>query len=205
MINLPKEYEYKNGFLHQKTHIPFEYDLEYKKKQSTNKEMSYLRLGWLSASIPYEKLKNFCAVDVGSGNGEFSRYAKTVFKEICEYDLSGETISKEQLFSTNWDLAVFSDVIEHFPDINEFFEIPWKYALVSFPETPQFYDFNDLKEWRHFKPNEHLWYMNSKSFIKWAKSIIPSLQILNFGYFEDLIRKRWDDDLPNIATILLKR
>jgi hypothetical protein len=204
-MDLPKGYEYRHGFVHQVDREPFDYDLEYKEKQSTNVEMSYLRMGWLAASIPHEELRDFYVVDVGSGNGEFARCASKHFKKVCEYDLSGDTISREELMGTPWDLAVFSDVVEHFPDLNEFIDIPWTYAMVSFPETPEVESFEELQAWRHFKPNEHLWYMTGKGFSAWATKNIPGVKIINQGYFEDMIRARWDKNKPNISTTLLKR
>jgi len=204
-MDLPEGYEYKNGFIHQKNREEYKYTLEYKDKQSTNVEMSYLRLGWLSANIPHEELRDFLVVDIGSGNGEFAKCASSHFKRIYEYDLVGETISKEELMNTNWDLAVFSDVVEHYPDLNEFIEVPWRYAMVSFPETPEFANFEEMKKWRHFKPNEHLWYMTGTGFVDWASTKIPNLEVINQGCFEDMIRTRWDSGKQNISTTLLKR
>ena len=204
-MDLPTGYEYKHGFIHQCERKEYNYDVDYKGRQSTNVAMSFLRIGWLSASVPFEELREFNVVDVGSGNGEYAKCAKTVFKSVSEYDLSGETISRRELMETNWDLAVFSDVVEHYPDLNEFLEIPWEYAQVSFPETPDVESFEELKNWRHFKPNEHLWYMTGEGFIEWATKEDPKIEVVNSGCCEDMIRKRWNDDTQNIATVLLKR
>jgi hypothetical protein len=195
-MELPDGYEYRNGFIHQKDREEYYYDLEYKEKQSTNVAMSYLRLGWLSSHIPYEELREFTAVDVGSGNGEFAKCAKNHLRRVCEYDLAGDSISREELLEFPWDLAVFSD---------EFVEIPWRYAMVSFPQTPEFDSFEEMREWRHFKPNEHLWYMTGDGFVEWASTKIPNLEVVGQSFFEDMIRTRWDYHKPNISTVLLKR
>jgi len=52
----------KYGVVRQQNPIPFQYDLHYLAKQSTNREMAHLRIGYLMAYVPYEVISRFRAV-----------------------------------------------------------------------------------------------------------------------------------------------
>jgi len=204
--DFPDLYEYdQNGFIHQKKHDKFVYTVEYREHQSTNAEMSYLRLGWISFFFKYEQMMDMNVVDIGCGSGMFVSCCKGKFKRIVGYDIVGESISKEELNNTEWDLIVLSDVLEHFENINDLFKLKWKYAMVSFPETPNVESFEELTKWRHFKPNEHLWYLNLDGINRWIKAVNNGVKVIGSGNFEDLIRKRWDLNKTNISTIMLER
>jgi hypothetical protein len=205
-LELPSGYSYdENGFIKQVEHDHFYYDMEYKIAQSTNVEMSYLRIGWLSASISYDEMQSLDMVDIGSGNGEFGRHCAGRFKSTSDYDLCGDSITRDELMTREWGLIVLSDVLEHYEDIDELFDMKWKYAMISFPETPLFSSFDEMKKWRHFKPNEHLYYMTLEGVVEWAERKESSIEVVNKGCFEDLIRKRWNENITNISTVLLKR
>lgn len=193
--------EDKYGFLKQVDPKPFDYTVEYKRKQSTNKAMSWLRLGWLSAYIPVDKLKEFNAVDIGSGNGIFVNEGQSIFKRIVPYDLVGESIEDTELYSTNWDVVILSDVLEHYHNIDDFWTLPFKYAMVSFPETPR-HGMNLLK-WRHYKPNEHIYMLDSPNFVKWLQ--VHGAEVMAKGCPEDLLRRRWNNKFVNISTFLIRR
>jgi len=204
-IELPDGYRYDRGFVRQVSHQNFVYDQDYKARQSTDEAMSYMRLGWLAAHIPYEQWHGMTLVDIGCGSGTFLLHAADKFKIVAGYDLCGPSITKEDLMSTDWDIVVLSDVLEHFEDIEELFDMRWAYALISFPETPEFERFEEMQKWRHFKPNEHLWYLHSEGLRHWLEKEHSETVVVSSGDFEDAIRKRWDPELPNISTVLLKR
>jgi len=204
-MELPSNYAYDRGFVRQIGHHDFVYDENYKARQSTNEAMSYLRMGWLSSHIPPERWGNMKIVDIGCGSGEFIRHALGKFGEVMGYDLCGDSITKEQLETEAWDLVVLSDVLEHFEDIDDLFGIHWTYALISYPETPDFETFEEMQKWRHFKPNEHLWYLHSEGLRHWLEKEHSDTEVVSTGNFEDLLRKRWNPEKPNISTILLKR
>lgn len=190
----------KNGFLRQVDPKPFDYTLDYKARQSTNAAMSWLRLGWLAAHLPYEMLKGMTVVDIGSGNGVFVKEAQSVFGRIVPYDLAGESITDQELYSTNWDLIVMSDVIEHYPDIDDLWTLAFDRALISFPERPFG---TDLRTWRHYKPDEHIYLLDANSFGCWVQ--VHGYEVEAAGCHEDLIRKRWDEHRVNISTFLIRR
>jgi hypothetical protein len=205
MENMPDSYSVdKYGFIHQIEHDKFEYTIEYCDNQSTNIEMCYLRLGFLSSFFKYEDLKKMEAVDIGCGNGQFVSCCQGKFKRMSGYDVVGDSISREELLNHKWDLVVLTDVLEHFEDMDELFSIKWDYALISYPETPEFSSFDEIKKWRHFKPNEHLHYLNRKGMSLWLEKDL-GITILGETNCEDLIRTRWQKDHTNINTLLLKR
>ena len=193
--------EDQHGFLKQQNPQPYTYSVEYKQKQSTNSNMAWLRLGWLASQLPVNLLNTFSCVDIGSGNGAFIKEGQSVFKTIVPYDLCGESIEEADLYDTNWDMIVLSDVLEHYPNIDDFWTLPFKYAMVSFPETPR--TGMNLSKWRHYKPDEHIYMLDSVNFVKWVQS--HGAHIVAQGFPEDLIRKRWNSELPNISTFLIKR
>lgn len=193
----------KYGFWKQQNPVPFDYDESYVKKQSTNIEMVYLRLGWLSAHLNFEQMKEMTVVDVGAGNGSFVNHARGKFKNVYPYDIVGEnTISEDTLKTTEWDLMVFSDVLEHYENIEELFDYKWKYVMISFPETPKITVWQELEIWKHFKPNEHLWHLNLKGMIHWFTD--NDCEVVASGCPEDMLRKRWGN-CPNVSTILARR
>ncbi len=204
-ISLPDGYDYDGPFIKQVNHSRFNYTPEYKSRQSTNIEMAYLRLGWLAANIPYETMSKMKLVDVGSGNGVFVSCAKSIFKQSYGYDLCGPSITEKDLMSIDWDLIVLSDVFEHFEDIQDLFSISWEYAMLSFPETPNVKSFEELKGWRHFKPDEHIYHLNLQGMKEWLVNKDPGIEILASDHFEDHIRRRWDESVPNITTMLVRR
>lgn len=205
-IKLPDGFSYENGFIKQISPYRIVYDEEYKSKQSTNDKMSFLRLGFISSHIKYEEMKSMSMVDIGSGNGNFASCCRGVFAEVKEYDVVGDNvISKEELYGNNWGLVVLSDVLEHFDNINDIFLIKWKYCFLSFPETPDVKSFEELSKWRHFKPGEHIYNLYRKGVEKWINSIEPDIKVISHSNFEDIIRKRWDENIPNISSMLIKR
>jgi len=204
-MNLPEQDEYdKIGFIRQVEHVKFPYTVEYKARQGTNVEMSHLRLGWISSFFRCEELSRMNVVDVGCGNGEFVRCCTSKFGRVVGYDIVGDSIKEEELYGTVWDMVVLSDVLEHFEDVETLFKMKWKFCYLSFPETPNVFDFEDLKKWKHFKPHEHLYYLTAAKVRAWLESH-SKVKVVGMSNFEDLIRKRWNCNKTNISSIMAKR
>lgn len=197
MINYSKD---QYGFWKQIDPEKFNYSIEYKNKQQTTPEMVFLRLGVITTLFGYENIKKWNVVDIGSGNGNFSKITKDVFSTSKEFDLSGDSISKEELETTNWDMIVLTDVLEHYTDIDDVFKLNFQRIFLTFPHTPLCNDWTELKDWRHFKPNEHIYMLNSIGVISWL-SKRGYITLYNDSP-EDLIRTRWDSDKRNTTTIV---
>ena len=195
----------KYGFWRQTEMAPFDYTEEYEEKQSTNLEMTYLRLGFLGSHIPPATLKLFRAVDVGCGNGCFVDFAKDKFKSLVGYDVVGESIGIEELEKTFWDMVILSDVLEHFNDIEYLFEgLKWRFAFISFPETPAVDDWCELQAWRHFKPDEHLWHLNKDGMLAWM-CMDRGCKLVGVSNVEDIIRRPQEGYKKNITSMIVER
>lgn len=203
MIEFTKD---QYGFWRQSNPKDFVYDEDYKKSQETTSEMSWCRLGFLTSKFSPSKIKSWKVCNVGSGNGIFAKEASKLFEngvsEYSEYDVSGKSISKEELENTEWDLIFLTDVLEHFKDIEDLFKIHFKYAFISFPETPEVSDFHELEKWRHYKPDKHIYCLNLKGMIKWLNA--HGYMSVISGNPEDAIRHS-NDNVPNISTIIVSR
>ena len=194
----------KYGFWRQVDPKPFQYTDDYKAVQKTTPEMSWLRLGYLFSSVSPDVCRSFKCVDVGSGNGCFAREASRFFTAgMKEYDLSGNTISDDELYGTEWDLIFLTDVLEHYRNIEDLFRIRFRYVFLSFPETPVVDDWRDLSCWRHFRPDEHIWCLNAAGMKRWL--IDHGYDILSVGNPEDAIRRPQEGIRVNISTIVAKR
>jgi hypothetical protein len=181
---------------------PFNYDVSYKESQGTTVAMSWLRLGVLlnSLGVDINKLKDWWVCDVGSGNGKFAKEASKVFGNVREYDLSGDTISEDELYSRNWDVIFLTDVLEHYSNIEDLFKIKFNYLFLSFPETPAVNDFSELCGWRHYKPDEHIWMLNKNGIVQWLHD--HRKEVIYTGNPEDAIRKSPYN--VNISTVICR-
>ena len=59
-----------------------------------------------------------------------------------------------------------------------------------------------FKNWKHRRPNEHLWFFNEKSIYNFAEAI--GCKVLNYKNLEDVIRSSVDG-LENILTFTLQK
>ena len=197
------KFEKVGSFWKQVNPKPFDYSLKYKENLLHTNENAMFRLGILSTYFSYEYMVDMKVLDFGCGTGDFVKHGKSVFKECVGYDVSGESISKHKLKTTQWDLITAFDVIEHLKDINSIFDLKWKYLYLSFPETPSVEKWEYLQDWRHFKPDEHQWLLNRDGMCKWAEE--NHCRVIMKGNYEDCLRKRWDPNCINISSMLIKR
>ena len=191
------------GFWKQVGPSDFDYTQEYVEAQSTNPEMVHLRLGWITAALGYATVREARFIDIGAGNRMFEKVAKPLVRAVTSYDVVGNSISKGYLMQEKWDIAIFADVIEHESDLEFLLDVPWKHAYVSFPETPLTATWEELKTWRHFKPDEHVWMLNRTGMLEFVQS--HGVEVLQMGNPEDLIRKRENPEIPNITSLMLRR
>lgn len=181
----------------------FNYTIEYKNKQSTTESMCWLRLGFLASYLQPSIFNQLNVCDVGSGNNIFVHKFKYLFKYLCGYDLSGESISKDILYNNVWDVIFLTDVLEHFENIEDLFNIHWKYLFLSFPETPNNYkNQQQLEQWKHYKPDEHIWCLNAFGMKKWFED--HKCEVVRISNLEDLIRRPQNNNLTNITTMIIK-
>ena len=196
-------YEYdEHGFIKQLNPKPFNYTQQYNGAQSTNEAMSYLRIGFMLSYIPYDEFKKAIVLELGPGKGVFFEILKKHVAKIDGYDIDKDspysTVSIEQAYKNDYDIIVACDVIEHFSEINDIWKFNFKYAYFSFPWTPEVLTYN----YRHRKPDEHLYHIYPKAFVKFAQE---NGYNCSYSSPEDTIRTRWDKNIPNICSVFLSK
>jgi len=200
----PKEYVYDNKYVEDRYDS---YGLECAM-------MSHLRLGYIMGSLKSSPIKS--VLDVGYGNGSFLNTCKeagmdTYGTDISNYELKyGEFVKFEDVFNKYFDLITFFDSLEHFHDISFLSRLNCRYICISVP----YCHYNDIyyengmvadkyfKEWKHRRPNEHIWHFDEYALIDVMKE--NGFRKISESTIEDIIRKPTDGK-PNILTMTFVR
>ena len=162
----------------------------------TTEVMSHLRLGFVSGVCNSGKL-----LDVGYGNGSFLKLAAK-----AGFDAYGNDVHKvdygvhdvELVSEDRWNVITFFDSLEHFTSL----EGPRHAAsradniVISFPCRPPLFPVRS-KDWKHFRPGEHLHYFSLKSLTRFFE---PK-RLVRFVDLEDVIRGS-RGGLTNIMTVV---
>lgn len=198
----------KFGVIKQKTiSSKFVYDCNYSKQRyDSYKElsvyMSYLRYGFILGSIG--KLPT-SIVDVGYGNGSFLKVCSKTIKKCYGIDVSDypipENCEKLDSFDRHFDIVTFFDSLEHFEDISFISKIDCNYLCISVPECHYFSD-EWFENWKHRRPDEHLWHFNLESLTKFM--FHSGYNLINSTNLEDIIRIN-GFEYSNILTCIFKK
>jgi hypothetical protein len=188
--------------LNPKTEIR-DYGIERNNYGQQSHYLSYLRLGFLKGYIKESE----SILDVGYGNGDFLRACQHHFSMCAGYDLIDTylpegCIKETDLLADEYDVITFYDALEHFEDIYFLEKLKCKYVVISLPNCKYPKDDVWLSQWKHLKPNEHLYHMNEKSLTKLL--ISSGYKIECVSYYEDIIRRDKNLD-QNILTIIGKK
>ena len=188
--------------LNPKTEIR-DYGIERNNYGQKSHYLSYLRLGFLKGYI-----QEFTSIlDVGYGNGDFLRACQRHFSVCAGYDLIDTylpegCVKETDLLANEYDVITFYDALEHFEDIYFLEKLKCKYVVISLPNCKHPTDSNWLAQWKHLKPNEHLYHMNKESLT--ALLVASGYKVECVSYYEDIIRR--DKNLnENILTIIGKK
>jgi hypothetical protein len=199
-----------NGLIHQKKIINEikKYDFEYVNDRynlygDQCDMMSYLRYGFLMGAIK-EIPKSI--LDVGYGNGSFLKICKNSIKTCYGNDISGYPLPKNVYFVDDitknyYDVISFFDVLEHFGDINIIKKLNCKYIYISVPEC-HFINKEWFWNWKHRRPDEHLWHFNIDSITSFFKT--NGFDLVSSSNVEDIIRKP-SDETSNILSCVFRK
>lgn len=197
-----------NDVIYQINREPFSYDYTYIQTsygggKAPVDEMAHLRLGYLIGSLGRTPDS---ILDVGYGAGNFLKAAKNIIPKCYGYDIPpaypiNNIDIVDNIYSKNYDIVTFFDSLEHFTDIYEINNLKCNGILISLPWCHYIND-HWFSQWKHRKPDEHLWHFNIDSLKKFMKSIGFSYK--THSNIEDTIR-RSSDNLPNILTALFLR
>lgn len=137
-------------------------------------------------------------LDVGIGAGEFIESRPNTFgfdvnPKAVEW-LKSENKYREDF--ENFQNFTFWDVIEHIPEPEKYFERIHGFLFAS---IPVFKDLSKIRESKHYRPNEHLYYFTEKGFVEWMKlhgfrcierneneTLAGRESIMSFAFLKDL-------------------
>lgn len=162
--------------------------------------MGYLRLGNIIGSLGRVPKS---ILDVGYGNGSFLKVCKDIIPNCYGFDISTFPIpdgcTKVDNISENfYDVITFFDSLEHFENIEFIKDLKCNFICIS---VPYCHYKNDewFEEWKHRRPDEHLWHFNKES----LKSFMSRMGYIlkSSSNIEDTIRKNKSDE-ENILTVV---
>ena len=201
-----------DGIVTQINKNAIKYDEEYisrvggdKTEDGLSTKMSYLRLGFIIGSIgkiPHSIL------DIGYGDGNFLKVCKNIIPNCYGNDISScpvpdGCIQIDDPIKNHYDVITFFDSLEHFKDIEFVKELNCNYICISVPNCHYLND-EWFLNWKHRKPDEHLWHFNEKSILKFMGRM--GFQKLNCSNVEDTIRKNSTcNGMPNILSAIFKK
>lgn len=200
--------KHKNGVIEQIEKNKFIYDQQYIDSSyntygELGNRMAYLRLGHLIGTLGFIPDS---IMDIGYGNGDFLKSCQNIIPKCYGSDISGYPVPQgcefiEDRYSIKVDVATFYDVLEHYDNIYEIKNIQSNYIIISLPNCHNFSD-KWFMDWKHRKPDEHLWHFNTSSLINFMSEI--GYEVINVTNLEDTIRKN-NLEYSNILTGVFKR
>lgn len=203
------EFDATTGICKQLNPLPFKYSIEYiQKRYSTYGElgprMAYFRLGFLLGSLPEIPNK---ILDVGYGNGDFLKSCSDIIPNVFGNDIPpsypiSPIPTVDNIFEDTYDVVCFFDSLEHFTDPYIIRKLKTKYIFITLPHFHPELGHEWFVNWRHRKPNEHLWYFSEKGLVNFFESI--GFGLVKLSAFEDTIRKNTEQSSPNILAGLFK-
>lgn len=185
----------------------FDYNQKYFEKGYKNApltEMAWLRVGLI---FNYIGLTNKPLLDFGYGFGDFIKAAgfagyKTYGYDVSDVEVEFDTIENlDDYPSGRWGVVTMFDSFEHIHDLSIVFDIKTDYFTITVPNFTNRLDEDNIRAWRHYKPNEHLHYFTSRA----LKSLFSrhGYDLVDVIDIEDLIRKSAQKE-SNTLTYIFK-
>jgi hypothetical protein len=198
----------QDGVIEQIIKEEFIYDKSYGDRYgmfNQTRNIENLRLGYIIGSLG--KVPN-SLMDVGYGNGYFLDSCKNLIKNLYGNDIEPAYPLNEgiefvpNILEKEVEVITFFDCLEHFHDIEFVKNLKCKYIVISLPWCHNgLYD-EWFTNWKHRKPNEHIFHFDEKSLETFMKR--QGYTMLNYCNLEDNIRV--DKNLtPNILTAIFKK
>jgi len=150
-----------------------------------SKEVYKLRKSWVESRVDITK-----SFDHGAGIKPYYNQIPENNKPLGMYD---PYVEPYNIFNRNdWlnsETLLLFDTIEHMYDPQSFLNIiPQNQLIMSLPCVPikYFYHLDQIKDWKHYKPAEHLLYSNEEGIIDILEDC--GWTIIDSGEFEAPIR-----------------
>jgi hypothetical protein len=181
-----------------------QYSTAYDKYGELSNYMSYLRLGYVIGSLGYVPES---ILDVGYGNGSFLKTCSNIIPNCYGNDVSGYQIPEKCVFvndikSKFFEVITFFDSLEHFENIEFVNQLNCKYICISVPWCHYFDDIW-FENWKHRRPNEHLYHFNEKSLNKFMTRM--GFDNISSTNMEDTIRVGVNRESNILTSIFRKR
>jgi len=198
----------EDGVIFQLEKSPFNYDEVYAGNYNSYGEigtrMSYLRLGYLIGGIG--KIPE-SILDIGYGNGSFLETCTKIIPDCNGHDISNYPLPEgcnfiTDIFSRFFEVVTFFDSLEHFSDIDWIKNLDCEHIVISLPHCHYFND-QWFQDWKHRKPNEHLWHFNTTSLKKHMNRM--GYDCISISNIEDIIRNNNLDEENIISGVFKKR
>jgi len=199
----------QDGVIKQQTKNNYLYDKEYSDSRysvfNDRGNILNLRLGYIIGSIG--KIPK-SLMDVGYGNGDFldscSDFISKLYGNDIQpaYPLKDGIIFVDNITEQEVEVITFFDSLEHFDDIEWVKNLKCQYVIISLPWCYNGLDDKWFLNWKHRKPDEHLYHFNEISLEAFMNR--QGFELVNFCNIEDKIRI--DKTLtPNILTGCFKK
>jgi len=148
-------------------------------------------------------------LDIGYGNGDFLTLCQEYGYSCYGYDVTSfATLNKEikiideiDIFELKFDVITMFDSLEHFREIDWIKDLNCKYIVISVPYCHYFSD-KWFENWKHRKPNEHIYHFNLESLTKHFESC--GYEFVSTSNIEDEVRTPVDEH-QNILTAIFKK
>lgn len=125
---------------------------------------------------------NAGVLDIGIGSGEFiKKRPNTWGRDINPKAIEWLKDNKRWGSFAAFDAFTYWDVLEHIPDHGPYFRKMHSGSYL-FTSLPIFKDLSRIRESRHYRPGEHLWYWTEWGFVQWMTNC--SFDLLEIQDFE---------------------
>jgi len=199
----------QDGVIKQIKIKPFNYDIEYSDSRysifNDRGNILNLRLGYIIGTIGKVPKS---LMDVGYGNGDFLDSCIEFIPKLYgndiqpAYKLNTEIEFVEDITSTYVEIITFFDSLEHFTDIEWVKNLKCDYVVISLPWCTNGSDDEWFENWKHRKPDEHLYHFNEVNLERFMNR--QGFEMINHCNIEDKVRI--DKTLsPNILTATFKK
>ena len=165
--------------------------------------MGYLRLGNIIGSL---RRVPTSILDVGYGDGSFLKVCSNIIPKCYGYDISTYPIPEgckqvKSFLDESYDVITFFDSLEHFEDIDFVRDLKCNAVCISVPHCHYKND-EWFKNWKHRRPNEHLWHFDKSSLKTFMHRM--GYELVSYSNVEDTIRKNNKEE-SNILTCIFKK
>lgn len=221
---VPHHYD-SHGFLKQSEPEKFDYSKDYLEKQGTTQAMAYLRMAIMAEVTGIRPAHQPMVLEIGVGSGVMLRELMRVYgiaspasesqNLVCNVfghdvgpapdGMDGQMMSMAKIDECYWNMLFACDVIEHFHDIDHLWDFKFQFAYLSFPRPPEGFIGSPPSSttWRHFKPNEHVYYLGQDEVTKWVED--HGYEVVYWGCPEDMIRRPPAGQAININSVIIER